>query len=173
MDGLILLLFQLVLGLASGLVMSLVGASAVMVIVPGLNIVLNYRIHTAIGISLLVDVLASLAVGYAYWRHGNVDLRQGLWIALGSVADALLDCGDAPVHLREAGVQALDGFELALGGRHASRGARAGGGDRDASDRRQRVAPEEAQETAKEEVTFREREPGDVRDPRSPRERNG
>ena len=97
MDGLILLLFQLVLGLASGLVMSLVGASAVMIIVPGLNIVLNYRIHTAIGISLLVDVLASLAVGYAYWRHGNVDLRQGLWIALGSVVGAQIGAGTTVV----------------------------------------------------------------------------
>ena len=97
MDGLILLLFQLVLGLASGLVMSLVGASAVMVIVPGLNIVLNYRIHTAIGVSLLVDVLASLAVGYAYWRNGNVELRQGLWIALGSIAGAQLGAGTTVV----------------------------------------------------------------------------
>ncbi len=97
MDGLLLLLFQLILGLASGLVMSLIGASAVMVIVPGLNIVLNYRMHAAIGISLLVDVLASLAVGYAYWRHGNVDLRQGLWIALGSVVGAQLGAGTTVV----------------------------------------------------------------------------
>jgi len=97
MDGLLLLLFQLVLGLASGLVMSLIGASAVMIIVPGLNIVLNYRMHTAIGVSLLVDVLASIAVGYAYWRHGNVDLRQGLWIALGSVVGAQLGAGTTVV----------------------------------------------------------------------------
>ncbi len=89
MDALLLLTLGVV-GLASGLVMSLVGASAVMVIVPGLNVLLGYGIHTAIGVSLLVDVLASIVVGYAYWRHGNVDLRQGLWIALGSVAGAQL-----------------------------------------------------------------------------------
>lgn len=92
MDG-FLLLILVALGLASGLVMSLVGASAVMVIVPGLNIVLGYGIHTAIGVSLLVDVLASFAVGYTYWRHGNVELSQGLWIALGSVAGAQLGAG--------------------------------------------------------------------------------
>ena len=81
------------LGLASGLVMSLIGASAVMVIVPGLTIVLNFAMHTAIGVSLLVDVIASIAVGYAYWRHGNVDMRQGLWIALGSIVGAQFGAG--------------------------------------------------------------------------------
>ncbi len=85
-----LLLVLLAIGLASGLVMSLVGASAVMIIVPLLDLVLGYRIHTAIGISLLVDVIASLAVGYTYYRHGNVDLRQGLWISLGSILGAQL-----------------------------------------------------------------------------------
>jgi uncharacterized membrane protein YfcA len=89
MEG-FLILILLAVGLASGLVMSLVGASAVMVIVPSLNILLGYGMHTAIGVSLLVDVLASLAVGYTYWKHGNVELSQGLWIALGSVAGAQL-----------------------------------------------------------------------------------
>lgn len=89
MDGLLLLTLGVV-GLASGIVMSLVGASAVMVIVPVLSILLDYGIHTAIGVSLLVDVLASIAVGYTYWRNGNVDLSRGLWIALGSVFGAQL-----------------------------------------------------------------------------------
>lgn len=93
MLGSVLLLLMVALGLFSGLVMSLVGASAVMVIVPGLNLAFGYGMHTAIGVSLLVDVIASLAVGYAYWRHGNVDLGQGLWIALGSVAGAQLGAG--------------------------------------------------------------------------------
>ena len=87
------LLVLILLGLISGLVMSLVGASAVMVIVPGLSLVLGYQMHTAIGVSLLVDVLASLAVGYSYYNHGNVDLRQGLWIALGSVIGAQMGAG--------------------------------------------------------------------------------
>jgi uncharacterized membrane protein YfcA len=87
------LLLMVAVGLLSGLVMSLVGASAVMVIVPALNLALGYGMHAAIGVSLLVDVIASLAVGYAYWRHGNVHLSQGLWIALGSVAGAQLGAG--------------------------------------------------------------------------------
>jgi len=87
------LIVILALGLASGLVMSLVGSSAVMVVVPGLSIILGYGMHMAIGISLLADVLASLAISYEYWRHGNVDLRHGLWITLGSVAGAQLGAG--------------------------------------------------------------------------------
>ncbi len=93
MVGSALLLLMVAVGLMSGLVMSLVGASAVMVIVPALTIAFGYGMHLAIGVSLLVDVIASLAVGYTYWRHGNVDLRQGLWIALGSVAGAQLGAG--------------------------------------------------------------------------------
>lgn len=86
-------LLMATLGLLAGLVMSLVGGSAVMVVVPVLNLAFGYGIHSAIGVSLLVDVIASLAVGYAYWRHGNVDLSHGLWIALGSVAGAQLGAG--------------------------------------------------------------------------------
>jgi len=86
-------LLMLALGLLSGVVMSLIGASAVMIIVPSLSLAFGYGMHVAIGVSLLVDVIASLAVGYAYWRRGNVDLRHGLWIALGSVAGAQLGAG--------------------------------------------------------------------------------
>lgn len=89
MEGLTILVMVAV-GLTSGLLMSLVGASAVMIIVPGLTIALGFGMHMAIGVSLLVDVLASLAVGYAYWRYGNVEFSQGFWIALGSVAGAQL-----------------------------------------------------------------------------------
>ncbi|MFQ6054163.1 MAG: sulfite exporter TauE/SafE family protein [Candidatus Bathyarchaeia archaeon] len=91
--GPVLLLLMVAVGLLSGLVMSFVGASAVMVIVPSLNLAFGYGMHVAIGVSLLVDVIASLIVGAAYWRHGNVDLGQGLWIALGSVAGAQLGAG--------------------------------------------------------------------------------
>lgn len=83
----------IMIGLASGLTMSLIGASAVMVIVPSLTILLGYEMHIAIGVSLLVDVLASLAVSLSYWRHGNVDLSQGIWIAIGSMAGAQLGAG--------------------------------------------------------------------------------
>lgn len=87
------LLLMVAVGLISGLVMSLIGASAVMVIVPSLSLVFGYAMHVAIGVSLLVDVIASVAVSYTYWRHGNVDLRQGMWIALGSVIGAQFGAG--------------------------------------------------------------------------------
>jgi uncharacterized membrane protein YfcA len=92
MDGQLLIL-QMAIGLASGAIMSLVGASAVMVIVPALTLILGYSMHNAIGVSLLVDVLASIAIGYSYWRHGNVDLSNSFWIAVGSILGAQLGAG--------------------------------------------------------------------------------
>lgn len=81
-----------VVGLVGGVIMSFVGASAVMVVVPSLNL-MGYTMHVSIGVSLLVDVLASIAVGYAYWRHGNINLSGGLWIALGSILGVQLGAG--------------------------------------------------------------------------------
>ena len=82
------LLSLILIGVVAGLVTSLVGASGVMIIVPALNLLQGFPIHTSIGTSLLVDVIASLAVAYGYSRHGNVDLRPGALMALGSIAGA-------------------------------------------------------------------------------------
>lgn len=87
MGGLSALLLILV-GLVSGFVMSLIGASAVMIVVPSLNLLFSYGIHAAIGVSLMVDFIASIAVGYAYWRNGNVQIRQAAWVALGTILGA-------------------------------------------------------------------------------------
>ena len=92
MDGQLLVL-QMAIGLASGVIMSLVGASAVMVIVPSLTLLLGYSMHVAIGVSLMVDVLASTVIGYSYWRHGNVDIGNSFWIAVGSIIGAQLGAG--------------------------------------------------------------------------------
>jgi uncharacterized membrane protein YfcA len=45
-------------------------------------------IHTAIGTSLAVDVIASIIVSIVYYRMGNVELRSGLGLALGAVVGA-------------------------------------------------------------------------------------
>jgi uncharacterized membrane protein YfcA len=89
----IILVSMIALGLMAGIVMSLIGASAVMLIVPFLNLFMKFSIHTAIGVSLLVDVISSIFVGYTYFRHGNVLLNQGLWISLGAVIGAQLGSG--------------------------------------------------------------------------------
>ena len=53
------ILILILLGLVTGIVVSLVGASGVMLIVPVLTLVFSVPIHMAIGTSLLVDMIAS------------------------------------------------------------------------------------------------------------------
>jgi uncharacterized membrane protein YfcA len=84
MPSLILIALFLVLGLIIGIIMSLIGASGVMIIVPALNIIMGYSMPTAIGISLFVDVLASLTVGFVYFTKDRVDLRNAIWVSIGA-----------------------------------------------------------------------------------------
>jgi len=79
---------MLVIGIFAGIVTGLTGASGVMVVVPLLNMLLNFSVHNSIGTSLMVDVIASIATAYTYYRHGNVDLKSGIWIAIGSITGA-------------------------------------------------------------------------------------
>ncbi|MFB0543736.1 MAG: sulfite exporter TauE/SafE family protein [Candidatus Bathyarchaeia archaeon] len=109
-------LLSLVLtGLVGGLITSLVGASGVMVIVPALSLLQGFTIHTSIGTSLMVDVIASLTVAYGYYRHGNIDLKPGAWIALGSIAGAQLGAAFCPT-IPESGLGAAFGLMLIVSG---------------------------------------------------------
>ncbi|MBZ9689512.1 sulfite exporter TauE/SafE family protein [Clostridium estertheticum] len=47
-------------------------------------------VHTAIGTSLFVDVIASLTVSYSYYKNGNIELKSGIWIASTSIIGAQL-----------------------------------------------------------------------------------
>ena len=80
----------ILIGLATGTITSLVGASGVVVVVPMLTMLFGADVHSAIGTSLMVDVIASLVVSYGYFRHGNVDLKSGLTVAVGSLVGAQL-----------------------------------------------------------------------------------
>lgn len=76
------------IGLITGLTTGLTGASGVAIIVPLLSIVLGFNVHEAIATSLIVDVVASLVIAYTYYRHGNIRIGSGAWIALGSIFGA-------------------------------------------------------------------------------------
>ena len=77
-----------VIGLGSGCITGFMGASGVLVVVPALNMLLGLPVHTAIGTSLAIDVIASVVVSSVYYRRGNVELRSGMWLALGAVLGA-------------------------------------------------------------------------------------
>ncbi|MFQ6085766.1 MAG: sulfite exporter TauE/SafE family protein [Candidatus Bathyarchaeia archaeon] len=90
MMGYFALLMTVLIGLFSGMAMGLTGSSGVLIVVPLLNLLLNFSIHESIGTSLLVDIMASLAVSYTYYRHGNMNVKSGIWVAIGSVLGAQL-----------------------------------------------------------------------------------
>ena len=91
------------IGIITGGITSLIGASGVMVIVPILTMIFHISAHTAIGTSLFVDVIASITVAYSYLKKGNVELKAGIWIAISSVigaqVGALLASNIADQHL--------------------------------------------------------------------------
>jgi len=73
------------IGIATGLVTGLTGASGVMIVVPMVSMFLHLSIYEAIGTSLMVNVICSLAITYIYYKNGNVDFKSGIWIAIGSI----------------------------------------------------------------------------------------
>ncbi|WP_213697673.1 sulfite exporter TauE/SafE family protein [Acetomicrobium sp.] len=92
----------IVISFIAGSITGLIGASGVMVIVPGL-VMLGSSTFDAIGCSLFADALASLVVAWTYSRYGNLNLRQGWPIALGSILGAQLGSFISP-NLPEMGV---------------------------------------------------------------------
>jgi len=79
---------KILIGLITGVVVGLTGASGVVVVVPLLTMILGYSMHTAVGTSLFVDMITPLFVAYSYYRRGNVNLKAGLWQAIGAVLGA-------------------------------------------------------------------------------------
>lgn len=79
---------EALIGLATGLVVGITGASGVLLVVPLLTLLLNFSMHTAVGTSLFVDVITPLVVAISYYRHGNVNLKAALWLAVGAILGA-------------------------------------------------------------------------------------
>lgn len=76
------------IGLITGVVVGLTGASGVVVVVPLLSMFLGFSMHTAVGTSLFVDVITPLFVAGSYYRRGNVNLKSGMWLAGGAILGA-------------------------------------------------------------------------------------
>ncbi len=76
------------IGLATGLVVGITGASGVLLVVPLLTLLLKFSMHNAVGTSLFVDMITPLFVAISYYRHGNVNLKAALWLAVGAILGA-------------------------------------------------------------------------------------
>lgn len=79
---------EILIGLATGLVVGITGASGVLLVVPLLTIFLKISMHTAVGTSLFVDIITPLVVAFTYFRHGNVNLKAAFWLAVGAIVGA-------------------------------------------------------------------------------------
>jgi len=77
----------LLLGLAVGVLVGLLGIGGGLVLVPALVYLLHMDQHLAQGTSLLI-LLPPVGLGalLAYWKQGKVDLRAGLLSAAGILA---------------------------------------------------------------------------------------
>ena len=96
----------------AGVLTGLMGASGVMAVVPGM-ILLHYSAHQAVGVSLAVDMVASLVVSWTYLRNGRVNLRHGIWIAAAAIVGAQIGSRYA-TYVPEIGVSAVFGLLLLL-----------------------------------------------------------
>jgi hypothetical protein len=90
MKVLLEILTVLLAGWGAGVVTGLIGASAVVVVAPILVTFLNYGAYEAIGVSLATDVVASLTAAHTYSRHGNIDVKSGIQIAIFAIVGALI-----------------------------------------------------------------------------------
>lgn len=76
------LLIAIVAGWGAGVVTGLVGASAAVIITPMLVTFAGFDPFIAIGIALATDVFASGISAYTYKKHGNIDVKKGMYLAV-------------------------------------------------------------------------------------------
>ena len=78
----------IILGLVTGVITGVTGASGVLVIVPILATITDMPLHAVLGTSLLVDILASIFVSYTYARNKHVDIKKAVWLLVGALIGA-------------------------------------------------------------------------------------
>jgi len=108
-------LLAVAIGVVTGGITSLIGASGVMVIVPVLTMFFHVSAHSAIGTSLFVDVIASITVSFTYFKNGNIEIKSGLWMAVASIAGAQLGALFSS-QIKEGPLSAMFGVILVIAG---------------------------------------------------------
>jgi uncharacterized membrane protein YfcA len=109
------LLSLLLIGFITGLVTGVTGSSGVAVIVPLLALFLGVQVHEAIGVSLMVDIIASAVIAFTYYQHDHLRLGSGIWIGAGSVLGAQVGAVFAQ-YIPENNLGALFGLFMLLTG---------------------------------------------------------
>jgi hypothetical protein len=78
----------IILGLFVGGITGITGASGVLILVPILSTFFDIPLPIILGTSLLVDVIASSSVSFAYFKAKNLDIKGIIWIIVGSLLGA-------------------------------------------------------------------------------------
>lgn len=88
-------ILYIIAGLGAGVVTGLAGLSAAVVITPILVSLCGWESYDAVTVALASDVLASLLSSYTYYKHKNIDLRNGLLVTITAFAGTVVGsyCG--------------------------------------------------------------------------------
>jgi uncharacterized membrane protein YfcA len=78
----------IIMGIFSGIVSGMTGASGVMVMIPLLTTFFGFPILSAIGTSLMADVISSGPIAYTYHRSKNLDWKTGCILGAGALLGA-------------------------------------------------------------------------------------
>jgi len=102
----------LLLGLAAGILVGLMGIGGGTIVVPALVCLLGMSQHMAQGTSLFMQLLpVGLGALWVYWKAGEVDLRAGIVCAVGILVGGYAG-GSIAVGIPARVLQALFGLFL-------------------------------------------------------------
>jgi uncharacterized protein len=80
----------LISGLGAGLLTGLLGASAVMFVVPIMILFLSISTYDAIGLSLAIDIFTSLTTSIIFYKNQNIKLKRSILLVLVSILFVIL-----------------------------------------------------------------------------------
>ena len=69
-------------GIGAGIVTGIAGLSAAVVITPLLVGVCGWQSYDAVTVALTADIIASLLTAYTYYKNKNIDLKNGILVAI-------------------------------------------------------------------------------------------
>ena len=78
----VLYIIYILAGLGAGVVTGLAGLSAAVVITPLLTSLCGWASYDAVTVALAADVLASMLTAYTYYKNKNIDLKNGVFVAI-------------------------------------------------------------------------------------------
>ena len=90
-----LYIIYILAGCGAGVVTGLAGLSAAVVITPLLVSVCKWKSYDAVTVALASDVLASLLTAYTYYKNKNIDLKNGVLVAVTAFVGTIIGsyCG--------------------------------------------------------------------------------